>query len=127
MLSYTRFYCIHFTTVNEIADINFYEIDKVYTYLSPDIEYFQGRHLITIWHSSTVVYNIHYDWSTSSCLHLSFSLIIKYFLNVKPLLNQFQQCYKDKYHCFADYYMICQLLIIAIVIANYLSNDLVAN
>ena len=46
------------------------------------------------------------------------------FVKVKPLLDQFQGCYKDKYRCFADYYMICRLIIITIVIANP-SNDFI--
>ena len=44
------------------------------------------------------------------------------FVKVKPLLDQFQGCYKDKYRCFAAYYMICRLIIITIIIANS-SND----
>jgi len=44
------------------------------------------------------------------------------FIKIKPLLDQFQGCYKDKYRCFAGYYMICRLVIITIVIANS-SND----
>ena len=33
----------HFTAAIKITDI--YSVDKVYTYLSPDTEYFHGRHL----------------------------------------------------------------------------------
>ena len=48
------------------------------------------------------------------------------FIKIKPLLDQFQGCYKDRFCCFAGYYMICRLVIITIVIANS-SNDFVAN
>jgi len=37
---------------------------------------------------------------------------------MKPLLDQFQGCYKDKYRCFAAYYMICRIVVIMIIIAN---------
>ena len=40
------------------------------------------------------------------------------FVKIKPLLDQFRECYKDKYRWFAAYYMICRLIIISIVIAN---------
>ena len=40
------------------------------------------------------------------------------FIRIKPLLDQFQGCYKDKYRWFAAYYMICRLIIISIIIAN---------
>ena len=41
-------------------------------------------------------------------------------------MDQFQGCYKDKYRCFAGYYMICRLVIITVLIVNS-SNDFVAN
>ena len=60
-------------------------------------------------------------------------LILEPFLNrkinftkIKPLLDQFQGCYKDKFRCFAGYYMICRLVIITIVIVNS-SNEFFAN
>ena len=39
-------------------------------------------------------------------------------------MDQFQGCYKDKYHYFAGYYMICRLVIITIFIVNS-SNDFI--
>ena len=48
------------------------------------------------------------------------------FVKIKPLLDQFQGCYKDNYCCFAGYYMICRLVIITIVIANS-SNEIIAS
>ena len=63
---------------------------------------------------------------------LPFLLLFEPFLNhkinfvkIKPLLDQFQGFYKDKYRCFAAYYMICQLLIITIIIVNS-PNDITA-
>ena len=56
-------------------------------------------------------------------LHLL--LLIEPFLNckinftrIKSLLVQFQGCYKDKYRCFASYYMICQLVLLVIMNTN---------
>ena len=37
------------------------------------------------------------------------------FVKIKPLLDQFQGCYKDKYRWFAAYYLICRQVIILIV------------
>ena len=37
------------------------------------------------------------------------------FVKIKPLLDQFQGCYKDKYRWFAVYYLICRQVIILIV------------
>jgi len=43
---------------------------------------------------------------------------------MKPLLDQFQGCYKDRYRYFAAYYMICRLAIIVIIIAIPFNSDL---
>ena len=44
------------------------------------------------------------------------------FVRIKPLLDQFQGCYKDNYRWFAGYYMICRIAIITIMIV-FSSND----
>ena len=121
LLSYTS---IVSTSLLLIRTLKFRGIDKVYTYLSPDVEYFHGRHLayaiIALLCTITIV------------IGLPLLLIVKPFINhkikfkrIKPLLDQFQGCYKDKFCCFAGYYMICRLVIITIVIVNS-SNDFVA-
>ena len=122
LLSYTS---IASTTLLLMRPLTFHEINAVYTYLSPDIEYFHGRHL-----PYGIVALIS---AVSITISLPILLILEPYLNhkinfakIKPLLDQFQGCYKDKYRCFAGYYMICRLVIITIVIANS-SNDLVAN
>ena len=122
LLSYTS---IVSTSLLLMRSLSFHGIDKVYSYLSPDIEYFHGRHL---------AYGIVALLCTVTiALGLPLLLILEPFLNgkinftkIKPLLDQFQGCYKDKYRCFAGYYMICRLVIITIVIANS-SNEFVAN
>ena len=122
LLSYTS---IASTSLLLMRSLKFHGIDKIYTYLSPDIEYFDGRHLaygiVALLCTITIV------------VGLPLLLILEPFLNhkinfikIKPLLDQFQGCYKDKYRCFAGYYMICRLVIITIVIANS-SNEFVAN
>ena len=103
----------------------FHKVDKVYTYLSPDIEYFHGRHLaygiVALICIVTIV------------IGLPLLLIIEPLINhkinftrIKPLLDQFQGCYKDKFRCFAGYYMICRLVLIAIIIFDF-TNDFVAS
>ena len=104
--------------------LKFSDVTKVYTYLSPDTEYFHGRHLaygiIAIICTITVA------------IGLPLLLLLEPFINhkinftrIKPILDQFQGCYKDKYRWFAAYYMICRLLIISIIIV-FTSNDFTA-
>ena len=42
------------------------------------------------------------------------------YIRIKQLLDQLQDCYKDKYRWFAAYYLICRLLIMLIA---YFAND----
>ena len=114
LLSYTS---IASTSLLLMRPLTFFEIDNIYTYVSPNIEYFHGRHLaygIVALLCAVIV-----------AVGLPFLLILEPFLNrkidfikIKPLLDQFQGCYKDQYRCFAGYYMICRLVIITILIIN---------
>ena len=121
LLSYTS---MASTSLLLIRSLRFHGIDKVYTYLSPDIEYFHDSHLaygiVALLCTVTIVIGLP--------LLLTLEPFINHKINftrIKPLLDQFQGCYKDKYRCFASYYMICRLVIITIVVVNP-SNDFVA-
>ena len=103
LLSYTS---VTTTSLLLLKYLKFSDVTKVYTHSSPDTEYFHGRHLaygiIAIICTITVV------------IGLPFLLLLEPFINhkinftkIKPILDQFQGCYKDKYRCFAAYYMIC--------------------
>ena len=93
--------------------LKFDGIDGVYTYLSPDIKYFSGRHiaygLIAILCGIVMVLGLPFLLLFEPLLRRWFS-----FFKIKPLLDQFQGCYKAKCHCFAAFYLICRLLILVI-------------
>ena len=119
LLSYTS---IATTSLLLMRPLTFHNVDKVYTYLSPDLEYFHNRHL---------GYAILAILSTIAIVIFPpFLLLSEPFLNskinfvkIKPLLDQFQGCYKDKYRSFAGYYMICRLVIITLIIVNSSGDD----
>ena len=122
LLSYTS---MASTSLLLMRPLTFHEIDGVYTYLSPDIEYFHGRHLaygiIALLCTISIVIGLPLLLTLEPFLNRKIN-----FVKIKPLLDQFQGCYKDKYRCFAGYYMISRLVIISVVIVNS-SNDFVAN
>ena len=122
LLSYTS---MASTSLLLIRSLRYHGIDKVYTYLSPDIEYFHGRHLaygiVALLCTVTIVIGLPLLLTLEPFLNHKIN-----FIKIKPLLDQFQECYKDRFRSFAGYYMICRLVIIRIVIANS-SNDFVAN
>ena len=117
LLSYTS---IASTSLLLIKPLTFIGVNKVYTYLSPDYEYFHGRHLA-------------YGLVAIACglvivIGFPLLLLLEPFLNhkinfirVKPILDQFQGYYKDKYRYFASYYMICRLVMLLIV-NTYITN-----
>ena len=115
LLSYTS---VATTSLLLMRPLTFADVDKLYTYLSPDIRYFHGRHLA---YGITAII-----LSLLIIIGLPLLLLTEPFLNhkinyfrIKPLLDQFQGCYKDKYRWFSGYYMICRLIIIIIIIANF--------
>jgi len=120
LLSYTS---VASTSLLLLRSLTFDNLDEVYTYLSPDIGYCHGRHILYFIVAVLFIIVI--------VIGLPILLLLEPFLNhkinftrMKPLLYSFQECYKDKYHCFAAYYMICRLIIIVIIISIPSSNDL---
>ena len=122
LLSYTS---IASSSLLLMRSLLFHEIDKVYTYLSPNIEYFHGRHLaygiVALLCIVTIVIGLPLLFLVEPLLNHKIN-----FTRIKPLLDQFQGCYKDKCRCFAGYYMICRLVLIAIITFDF-TNDFVAS
>ena len=118
LLSYTS---LATTSLLLMRPLIFHDVDKVYTYVSPDIEYFHGRHLpytiMALFFTVVIVIGLPLLLALEPFLNSKIN-----FIKIKPLLDQFQGCYKDKYRCFAAYYMICRLVIITIIIANSSNN-----
>ena len=114
LLSYTS---VASTSLLLMRPLTFLDIDKVYTYLSPDIEYFHSRHLVYAIVALILMITIVIGFPLLLLLEPFLNSKIN-FIKIKPLLDQFQGCYKDKYRFFAGYYMICRLVIILLVIVK---------
>ena len=111
LLSYTS---LASTSLQLLRPLTFNDVDEVRTYSSPDIKYFAGRHLAyaiaAIFCEVIVVIGLPLLLLFEPLLNRKIN-----FVKVKPLLDQFQGCYKDKYRWFAAYYLICRQVIILIV------------
>ena len=86
------------------------------TYLSPDMLYFSGRHIIYFIVAVVCMIVI--------ALGLPVFLLLQpylkrcrgiNFIRIMPFLDQFQQCFKPKYHSFAAFYLVCRLLVFLIL------------
>jgi len=111
LLAYTS---LASTSLQLLRPLTFTDVNEVYTYPSPNIRYFQGRHALygTVALICELVIGI----------GLPLLLLLEPFLNrkinlvrFKPILDQFQGCFKDKYRWFASYYLICRQVIMLIV------------
>ena len=114
LLSYTS---LASTSLLLMRAIRFTDIDELYTFLSPDVEYFHGRHLIyglvAILTGVTVVIGLPLLLSLEPFVNHKIN-----FIKIKPLLDQFQGCYKDKFRYFASYYMVFRLIFLCILVIN---------
>ena len=116
LLSYTS---LASTSLQLLRPLYFNDFEGAYTYSSPSIKYFTGRHIpygITALCVLVVVIGLPLLLLSEPFLKRKVN-----FIKIKPLLDQFQECYKDQYHWFAAYYLICRQIIIAIV---YINNSL---
>ncbi|XP_065911332.1 uncharacterized protein [Dysidea avara] len=109
------------TSLLLLRPLRFIGVSRLYCYLSPEIRYFTGRHIAY----GTIA--VLYELVIVSGLPLL--LLLEPFVNhkinftrIKPLLDQFQGCYKDKCRWFASVYLLCRQVILIIVVLNYLDN-----
>ena len=111
LLSYTS---LASTSLQLLRPLTFNDVDEVHTYSSPDIEYFTGRHLayaiVAIFCEVFIVIGLPLLLLLEPLLSQKIN-----FVKIKPLLDQFQGCYKNKYRWFASYYLICRQVIVLIV------------
>jgi len=110
LLSYTS---LASTSLQLLRPIRFTGINKVYTYASPNIQYFHGRH--TIYGIIAAICEVVVVVGLPLFLLLERFITRKIVVKVMPLLDQFQSCFKDKYRWFAAYYLICRQVIMLIV------------
>ena len=120
LLSYTS---LASTSLQLLRPLYFDDVNGAYVYSSPSIKYFTGRH-------------IPYGIIALLCglfivIGLPLLLLLEPFLKrkvnftkIKPLLDQYQECYKDRYHWFAAYYLLCRQVIIAIIYVSNFNNEL---
>ena len=111
LLSYTS---IASTSLQLLLPLKFSEVKEWYTYSSPHIQYFHGRHII--YGVVAVICELVVGIGLPLLL-LCEPILSKRinFIKIKPLLDQLQGCYKDKYRWFAAYYLICRQVMFLIV------------
>ena len=116
------------TALQLFRSLRFTDVDKVYTYLSPEFEYLTGRHIfyftIALLYVLVIVVGLPLlllsepftnRWISFSNLNIFCTRV-----SLKPILDQFQGCYKDNCRWFAAVYLICrQAILVTVIISNY--------
>jgi len=110
LLSYTS---LASTSLQLLRPIKFTGSNKVYTYTSPSIGYFHGRH--TLYGIVAAICVLVVVIGLPLFLLLERFISRKIVIKVMPLLDHFQSCFKLKYRWFAAYYLICRQVIMLIV------------
>ena len=114
------------TSLQLLRSLTFAGVDKDYTYLSPEFEYLTGRHIF--------YFTIALLYVLVIVIGLPLLLLLEPFINrwvnfsnlrimcirisLKPILDQFQGCYKDNCRWFAAIYLISRQAILVILILN---------
>ena len=113
LLAYTS---VASTSLALLRPLIFQDLDGVYTYASPHKRYFEGRHIF-------------YGCTALICIFIviGFPLVlimepfISYkidFSRIRPLLDQYQGCFRDNRRVFAAFYLLCRLAILTVVYAE---------
>ena len=120
LLSYTS---LASTSLQLLRPLQFKNVTDTYIYTSPSMKYFSGRHIpygiIALLCGLFIVIGLPLLLLLEPFLKRKVN-----FIKIKPLLDQYQECYKDQYHWFAAYYLVCRLIVIAIVYVSNFNNGL---
>ena len=109
------------TSLRLLQSIRFTGVDGTYVYLSPSIRYFTGRHivyfLVALIYGLVIVGGLPFLLILS---HWTEQINLKFVhINMKPIRDQFQGCYKDNCRWFSAVYLVCRLVILIIVVIDF--------
>ena len=109
------------TSLQLLRYIDFTGVDGAYVYLSPSIGYFTGRHVvyffIALLYELVIVAGLPLLLILSRWTNKINLIFVR--IDMKPIFDQFQGCYKDKYRWFAAIYLICRQVILIIVVIDF--------
>ena len=110
------------TSLQLLRYITFTGVDGAYIYLSPNIGYFTGRHIVYVLVAVLIELVIVVGLPLLLILSRWQTIQLKWrcvSIETKPILDQFQGCYKDNCRWFAAVYLICRQVILIIVVIDF--------
>jgi len=117
------------TSLQLLRYVRFTDVNEVYNYLSPSMRYFTGRHIfyfiIALLHELIIGGGLPLLLLLEPFVNhkINFTRINLHFtkLNLKPVLDQFQGCYKDKFRWFASVYLIGRQVVLIIIVIDFIN------
>ena len=108
------FWSLASTSISVITPVYLSGVEGARVYLQPDVAYLTGDH-IPLWIMSVIILLMLYL--------IVFVLIFSRFLNLhrlKPILDEFQSCYKDSYRWYGGvYFIMWTILQVLVISSNY--------
>ena len=108
------FWSLASTSISVITPVYLSGVEGARVHLQPDVAYLRGDH-IPLWIISVIILLILYS--------IVFVLIFSRFLNLhrlKPILDEFQSCYKDSYRWYGGvYFIMWTILQVLVISSNY--------
>jgi hypothetical protein len=114
------------SSLNIFTGISFTGINKAFVYIQPSTEYLDPAEHLPWFLIATVVL---IGFIIPFTLLLLFAPLIARWINlnkIKPFLDEFQSCYKDKFRWMAGYYFTCRLLyfiLLTVPISEYVVTE----
>ena len=114
LLVFVLFWSLASTAISVITPVYLSGVEGAKVHLQPDLPYLSGGH-IPLWIISVMILLVLYS--------IVFVLTFSRFLNLhrlKPVLDEFQSCYRDRYRWYGGlYFIVWTVLQILIVTSNY--------
>ena len=110
ILLYLSFFSLTQTSLSFLVPVRFQDSPTVYTSLDPTIIYFTSNHL---WMAILALLTQVVLVVPFLGLLILSPWLVRWFnlLRLKPVLDEFQACYRDEYHSFAGFYLTWRLVI----------------
>ena len=110
ILLYLSFFSLTQTSLSFLVPVRFQNSTTMYASLDPTVMYFTSNHL---WMAILALFTQVVLVVPFLCLLVLSPLLVRWFnlLRLKPVLDEFQACYQDRYRSFAGFYLTWRLVI----------------
>ena len=111
MLALLSFTTLTETSFDIIIPIKYNSLDTSYVKIQPSTKYFDLKEHLLWWIIAVLVMGVFVIPFTCLLLFAPFLVRCINLTKIKPFLDEFQSCYKDKFRWMAGYYFLCRIIL----------------